>query len=80
MAMGRVSGELDGEWPGDFWCGSDTEAGWTAGGGLEWAFNDKWSAKAEHLFVDLGTADFGDGNGDGFYADFKFHTAQHSRF
>ncbi|MRX34132.1 outer membrane protein [Aminobacter sp. MDW-2] len=76
VAIGRVSGELDGGCPGDVWCGSDTKTGWTAGGGLEWAFNDKWSAKAEHLFVDLGRARFGEGNGDGFLADFKFHTAR----
>jgi outer membrane immunogenic protein len=73
LALGRVSGGLDGYCPGDDWCGSDTKSGWTAGGGLEWAFNDKWSAKAEYLFVDLGRAHFG---GGGFLADFKFHTAR----
>ncbi|WGR90770.1 outer membrane beta-barrel protein (plasmid) [Bradyrhizobium sp. ISRA443] len=26
---------------------------WTAGGGIEWAINDRWSAKAEYMFVDL---------------------------
>jgi outer membrane immunogenic protein len=30
-------------------------AGWTAGGGAEWAFAPHWSAKAEYLFVDLGS-------------------------
>lgn len=64
VAVGRVSGELDGECPGDDWCGSDTKTGWTAGGGLEWAFNDKWSAKAEYLFVDLGSAHFGEGTAE----------------
>jgi iron complex outermembrane recepter protein len=32
---------------------SETKAGWTAGGGLEFALDRNWSAKAEYLFVDL---------------------------
>lgn len=35
---------------------SDTRFGWTAGGGLEWAFAGNWSAKFEALYYDLGTA------------------------
>jgi outer membrane immunogenic protein len=30
-----------------------TETGWTAGGGIEWAFLPNWSAKAEYLYTDL---------------------------
>lgn len=33
---------------------SDTRTGWTAGGGVEWAFLPNWSAKVEYLYVDLG--------------------------
>ena len=33
---------------------SSTEAGWTAGAGVEVAVAPHWSAKAEYLFVDLG--------------------------
>ena len=33
---------------------SHTLVGWTIGGGFEYAFADRWSAKAEYLFVDLG--------------------------
>jgi outer membrane immunogenic protein len=33
---------------------SNTEYGWTAGAGIEWAFADNWTAKVEYLFVDLG--------------------------
>jgi outer membrane immunogenic protein len=29
--------------------------GWTAGGGLEWAFADHWSAKFEYLYIDFGS-------------------------
>jgi outer membrane immunogenic protein len=37
---------------------SDTRAGWTLGGGMEWMFAPKWSVKAEYLHYDLGTANF----------------------
>jgi outer membrane immunogenic protein len=30
-------------------------SGWTIGGGLEWAFMDHWSAKAEYLYIDFGS-------------------------
>jgi outer membrane immunogenic protein len=33
---------------------STSKFGWTAGGGVEYAFNDNWTAKVEYLFVDLG--------------------------
>jgi outer membrane immunogenic protein len=38
------------------WAGSNssTMAGYTLGGGAEWAFADHWSAKAEYLWYDLG--------------------------
>jgi outer membrane immunogenic protein len=32
---------------------SNTQAGWTAGGGLEWMFMPNWSAKAEYLYYSL---------------------------
>jgi outer membrane immunogenic protein len=33
---------------------SDTRAGWTVGGGVEWMFLPNWSAKVEYLYYDLG--------------------------
>jgi outer membrane immunogenic protein len=33
---------------------SETRAGLTAGGGVEWAVINNWSVKAEYLFLDLG--------------------------
>jgi outer membrane immunogenic protein len=35
---------------------SGTRTGWTAGGGLEYAFMPHWTVRAEALYVDLGTA------------------------
>ena len=32
--------------------------GWTAGGGMEFALNDKWSAKAEYMHYELQSASF----------------------
>ncbi|MFO1101353.1 MAG: outer membrane beta-barrel protein [Methylocystis sp.] len=37
---------------------SDIRVGWTAGGGLEWAFTPNWTLKAEALYYDLGSASF----------------------
>ncbi|WP_119391125.1 outer membrane protein [Taklimakanibacter lacteus] len=35
----------------------ETAFGWTIGGGIEWAFSENWSAKAEYLYVNLGQPD-----------------------
>lgn len=32
-----------------------TRTAWTAGGGIEWMFLPKWSAKLEYLYIDTGT-------------------------
>jgi outer membrane immunogenic protein len=37
---------------------STTRAGWTAGAGAEWMFAPNWSAKAEYLYIDLGTISY----------------------
>jgi outer membrane immunogenic protein len=34
---------------------SATKAGWVLGGGVEWAFDRHWSAKAEYLYVNFGS-------------------------
>jgi outer membrane immunogenic protein len=38
---------------------SETTAGWTAGAGIEAAFAERWSAKVEYLYVDLGSVGCG---------------------
>lgn len=35
----------------------DWRSGWTAGGGLEYAFMPNWTVRCEALYVDLGTTD-----------------------
>jgi outer membrane immunogenic protein len=46
---------------------SNTKAGWTAGGGLEWMFAQHWSAKAEYLFYNLGTTNVSYTASSGFF-------------
>ena len=54
IAIGGVKGTFDS--PGNACtCDvDDTTIGWTVGGGIEWAVDDRWSVKAEYLYVDLG--------------------------
>jgi len=59
LAVGRVSYSDFGFFP--FLPSSNTSSitqtrvGWTAGGGVEWKFDQRWSIKAEYLYVDLGS-------------------------
>jgi outer membrane immunogenic protein len=47
---------------GDTYSGrtSETSTGWTVGGGGEWAFSQRWTAKLEYLFIDLGDEKYTD--------------------
>jgi outer membrane immunogenic protein len=47
---------------------SDARAGWTAGGGFEWMFAQRWSAKAEYLHYDLGTGSSASASTSGAFA------------
>lgn len=51
-AFGQVRAGLD---PPASFDSATGNIGWTAGGGLEFALSDRWSAKIEYLYVDLGT-------------------------
>ena len=37
--------------------GAETMFGWTAGGGVEWAYAAKWTAKVEYAYFDFGNLD-----------------------
>jgi outer membrane immunogenic protein len=55
LAVGWLHGQ-DADVPasGAFGAGTRTVVGWTVGGGVEAMFNQKWSARAEYLYVDFG--------------------------
>ncbi len=55
---GLAVGDIKATTPG-FAGTSTTNAGWTAGGGLEFALTNNWTAKAEYLHVDLGNMNCG---------------------
>jgi len=50
---GLAVGDIQASTPG-FPGATNTNAGWTLGGGVEFALPGNWSAKAEYLHVDLG--------------------------
>jgi outer membrane immunogenic protein len=54
FAAGHVNNQVPVLFGGYF--NNKTRTGWTAGGGIEHMFAEHWSAKAEALYVDLGTS------------------------
>jgi outer membrane immunogenic protein len=54
LAMGNIKATTPG-----FVGGSETDAGWTVGGGVEFALTNNWTAKAEYLHVGLGNFNCG---------------------
>lgn len=52
--MAIVDGKLSASALGVTWSTENSHIGWTAGGGVEWAFAPHWTAKAEYLYVDSG--------------------------
>jgi outer membrane immunogenic protein len=53
---------------------SETQVGWVAGGGVEWAFTDHWSAKFEYLYYDLGKEAIEDGDPAAATIEISMHT------
>ncbi len=53
------------------WSYTNTRTGWTAGGGLEWMFAPRWSAKVEYLYADLDSG--GTTGGFGWNWGYHFH-------
>jgi outer membrane immunogenic protein len=62
LAIGRVEdSDLINNVTFDYLSGAtsrQTRIGWTAGGGIEYQFDPKWSLKVEYLYVDLGKNDY----------------------
>jgi outer membrane immunogenic protein len=69
VAFGDIKASVPGA-PG----ASDSKAGWTAGGGVEFAIAGNWSAKAEYLYVNLGSFDCGANCGTPGPDNIKFNT------
>jgi outer membrane immunogenic protein len=70
LAFGQVSSSTVGAFSalggftalGETYAGSasNTRAGWTVGGGMEWLFMPNWSLKWEYLYIDLGKLNYAD--------------------
>ncbi len=58
VTAGGAFGDIRASTPGAAG-GTTTNAGWTVGAGLEYAFAPHWTAKAEYLYVDLGNFNCG---------------------
>ena len=76
LAVGGVEISVkDGD--GDEFAGnSETNWGWTLGGGVEYAFTDDLSARIEYRYTDLGDIDADNGDGDEGKADTRFHAVR----
>jgi outer membrane immunogenic protein len=71
---GLAVGDIRAQTPG-FASASQDKAGWTIGAGLEGAITGNWTAKAEYLYVDLGSFNCGLNCGAGLVNDnVSFHT------
>jgi outer membrane immunogenic protein len=70
LAVGNIKATVPGFGIGT---ASDTNAGWTAGGGVEFALVGNLSAKVEYLHVDLGTLSCGGACGFGTNTNVKFN-------
>jgi outer membrane immunogenic protein len=75
LAVGNVQASLNVIRPvtgyNSFGSVDDTQAGWTVGGGIEWAFAPHWSIKAEYLYVDLGDVNFTTASTNGLFPTFN---------
>jgi outer membrane immunogenic protein len=52
--QGNINGSATSALGGVAFDSTNTYVGWTVGAGVEWAFWQRWSAKFEYLYMDLG--------------------------
>lgn len=85
FAWANAKGKTSVTYDNDMYTGSDsnTHTGWVLGGGIEFALDSNWSAKAEYLYYDLGKESYtityvGPDLGDTYSpkADLDFHTVR----
>jgi outer membrane immunogenic protein len=59
LAYGNVNASARIDTPTDSWRAenSNVKWGWTLGAGMEYAFDQNWTAGAEYMYVDLGKSD-----------------------
>jgi outer membrane immunogenic protein len=53
---------------------TESHAGWAIGGGVEYAFDSRWSAKIEYLYTDFGNMSFVTSGADRYRAELKLST------
>jgi outer membrane immunogenic protein len=74
---GLAYGGFNGGIQNSTYVGSSTKVGYAVGAGLEYAFTNNFTAKAEYLYTNLGSAEFGvDGGGNRYRASGSFHTVR----
>lgn len=54
----------------------EIHAGWTLGAGVEYAFQPNWSLKFEYLYMDFGSEESANADGDRFEHDNELHTVK----